>query len=267
MGGPAPAARVVSDELLTIATEAARRAGGLLAERFGEVVAVVSKSTPTDLASEADLAAERVIRELLEERRPDDELLGEEEGGSAGPLDPGRVRWVFDPLDGTINYLFGVPQWCVSVACEDSDGALAGAVFDPLADELFTATRDGDATLNGARMRPATPRPIAESLVATGFAYDAEVRARQARIIVEVLPQVRDVRRMGSAALDLAWLAAGRYDAYFERTVKPWDIAAGALLCRRVGLEVRDLPARDGLPYGVMAGRGDLLDELARFDP
>jgi myo-inositol-1(or 4)-monophosphatase len=259
----------VTDELLAIAEEAARLAGAQLAVGFraAEEVRVVAKSTPTDLASEADLAAERAIRELLAERRPDDALLGEEEGGDAGPLEPGRVRWVFDPLDGTINYLFGIPQWCVSVAAEDSGGAMAGVVYDPMLEELFSATRDSGPFLNGEPIGPSPARPLAESLVATGYAYDAEVRVRQARILAAVVPEVRDVRRMGSAALDLAWLAAGRYDAYFERTVKPWDIAAGALLCERAGLEVRDLPARDGMPYGVMAGRGELLDALARFDP
>ncbi|HEV2812356.1 MAG TPA: inositol monophosphatase family protein [Solirubrobacteraceae bacterium] len=259
----------MSDELLDVAVDAARLAGAQLARRFraGEEVRVVAKSTPTDLASEADMAAERAIRGLLAERRPDDALLGEEEGGDAGPLEPGRVRWVFDPLDGTINYLFGIPQWCVSVAAEDAGGALAGVVYDPLLEELFSATRDSGPFLNGEPIGPSPARPPAESLVATGYAYDAEVRVRQARVVAAIVPEVRDVRRMGSAALDLAWLAAGRYDAYFERTVKPWDVAAGALLCRRAGLEVRDLPARDGLPYGVMAGRGELLDALARFDP
>jgi myo-inositol-1(or 4)-monophosphatase len=257
----------MSDELLEIAVEAARLAGGQLRDRFGSEVEVTAKSTPTDLASEADLAAERAIRELLGERRPGDELLGEEEGGSVEPLEPGRVRWVFDPLDGTINYLFGIPQWCVSVAAEDADGGLAAAIFDPMLDELFTATRTTGPFLNGEPMGPGPVRPPAESLVATGYAYDAEVRVRQSEILAAVVPAFRDVRRMGSAALDMAWLAAGRYDAYFERTVKPWDVAAGTLLCRRAGLEVRDLPARDGLPYGVMAGRSDLLDALARFDP
>ena len=257
----------MSDELLAVAEEAARLAGRQLAERFGAEVAVVAKSTATDLASEADFAAERAIRDLLAERRPDDELLGEEEGGATGAVAAGRVRWVFDPLDGTINYLFGHPQWCVSVAAEDEGGAVAGVVYDPLRSELFAATRDGGPWLNGTPIGPGRVRPVDESMLCTGFAYEPEVRARQAELLAPMIGAFRDVRRMGSAALDLAWLAAGRYDVYFERSVKPWDVAAGALLCRRAGLEVRDLPPRDGLPYGIMAGRGELLDELAGFDP
>ncbi len=270
MGGP-PAGAGVSDDaaLLAVAADAARTAGALLAERFraGAEATVHSKSTPTDLASEADLAAEAAIGELLAERRPGDALLAEEGGGDADPLAPGVVRWVVDPLDGTINFLFRIPHWCVSVACEDADGTIAGVVFDPLRDELFAATRDGALTLNGAPAAAAPERPLDQSLVVTGYAYDSAVRERQAPIVAALVPQVRDMRRMGSAALDLAWLAAGRYDAYFERTVQPWDVAAGVLLCRRAGLEVRDLPARDGLPYGVLAGRPALLDALAAFGP
>lgn len=255
-------------ELLPVAEEAARVAGALLRERFeaGPESAVHSKSTPTDLASEADLAAEAAIRDLLAEQRPDDQLLAEEGGGDQA-VEPGRVRWVVDPLDGTINFLFGMPHWCVSVACEDERGTLAGVVFDPIRGELFAATAEGPTTLNGREVRARAEAPLAESLVVTGFAYDAQVRVKQAGIVAALVPQARDVRRMGSAALDLAWLAAGRYDAYFERTVQPWDVAAGALLVRRSGMEVRDLPARDGLPYGIMAGHASLLDVLATFGP
>jgi myo-inositol-1(or 4)-monophosphatase len=134
-----------------------------------------------------------------------------------------------------------------------------------MADELFAATIDGPATLNGVAVDPRPPAPLAESLVVTGFAYDPAVRARQAEIVARLVPQARDIRRMGSAALDLAWLAAGRYDAYYERTVKWWDIAAGTLLCRRAGLAVRDLPEREGMPYGVAAGNAALLDVLLDF--
>ena len=254
-------------ELLPVAEEAARVAGALLRERFeaGPETAVHSKSTPTDLASEADLAAEEAIRSLLAEQRPDDALLAEEGGGDQ-EVEPGRVRWVVDPLDGTINFLFGMPHWCVSVGCEDERGTLAGVVFDPIRGELFAATSDGPATLNGVPIAASEERPLAESMVATGYAYDKDVRVKQAEIVAALVPKARDIRRMGSAALDLAWLAAGRYDAYFERTVQLWDVAAGSLLAHRVGLDVRVLNERDGMPWGIAAGRPALLDELHQFN-
>ena len=254
--------------LLEVAEVAARTAGALLRERFeaGPERAIHSKTTPTDLASEADLAAEAAIRDLLGARRPDDLLLAEEGGGDES-VGPGQVRWIVDPLDGTINYLFGIPQWCVSVACEDEGGMLVGVVFDAMRGELFSAIADGPPLLDGREIAPRPETPLAHALIATGYAYDAAVREHQAEIVARLVPKVRDVRRFGSAALDLAWTAAGRYDAYFERTVQPWDVAAGSLICRRAGLEVRDLDARDGLPYGVMAGRPALLDELAAFTP
>jgi myo-inositol-1(or 4)-monophosphatase len=257
-----------SSELLDVAHAAARAAGDLLAERFraGVVEGLHTKSSPTDPASQADLDAEAAVRSLLAARRPGDSLLAEEGGGAQERPAPGELRWVVDPLDGTVNFLFGIPQWCVSVACEDAEGAVVGVIYDPLREELFAAARAGVPTLNGEPIAAAEPRPLERALIATGYAYDASVRARQSEILARLVPRARDVRRMGSAALDMAWLAAGRYDAYFERTVKPWDVAAGTLLCRRAGLEVRDLPARDGLPYGVAAGRADLLDALMAFE-
>ena len=249
--------------LLALAADIAREAGALLLERFqrGGESALASKSTPTDLVSEADLSSERLIRERLAERRPDDAFLGEEGGGVQGRS---GLTWVVDPLDGTVNFLFGVPQWCVSIAVRDERAALAGVVFDPCRDELFGATSEGPALLDGMPLRHPIGRceDLASALVATGFAYDAAVRASQAEAIARLLPRVRDIRRCGSAALDLAWTTAGRYDAYFERTVKPWDIAAGALVCERAGLVVRELPRREGLPWGVMAAAVPIAEEL-----
>jgi myo-inositol-1(or 4)-monophosphatase len=174
------------------------------------------------------------------------------------------LTWVVDPLDGTVNFLFGVPQWCVSVAVRDEAGELAGAVFDPSRNELFGATREGPALLNGQPLSAPVDRcdDLSQALVATGFAYDASVRAAQAQVLARLLPRVRDIRRFGSAALDLAWTAAGRYDAYFERTVKPWDIAAGVLVCERAGLAVRELGEREGLPWGVMVAAPKIADPL-----
>jgi myo-inositol-1(or 4)-monophosphatase len=247
--------------LRVIAAEAARAAGELLLERFvaGGERAVASKSTPTDVVSEADYAAERAIRELLAARRPGDAILGEE--GGETQVGEG-LRWIVDPLDGTVNFLFGVPQWCVSVAVHDDDGGVAGVVFDPLRDEIFCAERGGPVTLNGTQIVASDKASLASSLVGTGFAYDAAVRTLQAEVLARVLPRVRDVRRMGSAALDLAWTACGRYDAFYERGVQAWDIAAGSVLCTCAGLAVRSLPAHGAAPDGVVVAPPALIDEL-----
>ncbi len=260
--------------LLQIAVEAATMAGGLLVERVtaGAEREVSSKSTPTDLVSEADLAAERAISQLLAERRPQDGFLGEEGGSEDGSS---GLSWVVDPLDGTVNFLFGIPQWCVSVAVRDGQGAIAGAVFDPNRDEMFTATRGGPALLRtGSAITELKGRAedpsggedpaaeIASAMVATGLAYDATVRAAQAQVLARLAPQVRDIRRLGSAALDLCWTAVGRYDAYFERTVKPWDIAAGSLICERAGLQVIELEPAENLPWGILAARPGLAGQL-----
>jgi len=251
------------DALLSLAVEIARAAGDVLREQFAAPRAVLrAKSTPTDLVTETDIAVERLIRERLARARPADAILGEEEGGEDAAPPPGALRWVVDPLDGTINFLFGIPQFGVSIACEDADGALAGVVYDPVRDEVFAATRDGPPTVNGEPIVASERADLAHALVATGFAYDALVRVEQAAVLARVLPRVRDVRRLGSAALDLAWTACGRYDAYYERGVKPWDVAAGALLCARAGLELHPLPARGALPSGLLAAPAALAAEL-----
>jgi myo-inositol-1(or 4)-monophosphatase len=289
MGREPPAGLLVSTaagadgELLAIAVDAARMAGELLRERASEGAErdVHSKSTPTDLVSEADLASQRAIREMLAARRPADGFIGEEEDleqeGVSG------LEWVVDPLDGTVNFLFGIPQWCVSVAVRDREGVLAGAVYDPNRGELFTATRTGRATLTGpdglareltgphdrgtgAKARSG-PDALSTSMVATGLAYDAAVRGAQAMVLARLAPRVRDIRRFGSAALDLAWTAAGRYDAYFERTVKQWDIAAGQMICERAGLEVLELEEHEHLPWGILvapAAIAGALHEIVR---
>jgi myo-inositol-1(or 4)-monophosphatase len=264
MGRSAPAGLLTDTSataLRVIAAEAARAAGELLHERFlaGGERATGSKSTPTDLVSEADVAAESAIRELLAARRPGDAILGEE--GGETQVGEG-LRWIVDPLDGTVNFLFGVPQWCVSVAVHDEAGGVAGVVFDPLRDEIFAAERGGEPTLNGSPITASASVDLATSLVGTGFAYDSGVRAGQAAALARVMPRVRDVRRMGSAALDLAWTAAGRFDAFYERGVQIWDTAAGTILCEAAGLVVHELLATAELPTGVVVAPAALIDEL-----
>ena len=171
---------------------------------------------------------------------------------------------MIDPLDGTTNFLFGFPQFAVSVACEDGAGGLIGVVLDPVRDECFAATRSTAATLNGAEIACSQRPDLGTALVATGFSYDADERARQAEVLRRVLPRVRDIRRAGAAALDLVWAACGRVDAFYERGVKAWDIGAGSVIAQRAGMTVRPLAARDLEPPGVLAAPPALADELWR---
>jgi myo-inositol-1(or 4)-monophosphatase len=223
---------------------------------------VSTKSTPTDLVSESDLAAEALIRSRLAESRPDDGIVGEEGDDLAGASDR---RWVVDPLDGTINFLFGIPQWGVSIAVEDAAGGLAAVVYDPMRDEVWSAVRGGAPLLDGTPVAPSLREDLATSLVATGFGYDAAVRAQQGELVARLLPHVRDIRRLGSAALDLCWTACGRYDAYFERGVQHWDVAAGALLCECAGLVVRRLEPAPPAEAGVLVAAPGLIDALAPY--
>jgi myo-inositol-1(or 4)-monophosphatase len=247
-------------ELLAVAHEAARAAAAELLPRYGgRQSGVRSKSGPTDLVSDADLAAEKAIRSVLAKRRPGDAILGEE-GGATGD---GELRWVVDPLDGTINYLYEIPAFAVSVACEDSAGAIAGVVLDPLRDECFAATRSGPPMLNDEPL-PAIDRPdsLEFTMVATGFGYDPTIRTQQAAVVARLLPRVRDIRRVGAAALDLAWSACGRVDAFYERGLHSWDLAAGALIASRAGLAVRELEASVDEPWGIMTAPRELIDQL-----
>jgi myo-inositol-1(or 4)-monophosphatase len=249
-------------DLLAVAREAAHAARDVLRERFGgRQRAVARKSSPTDVVGEADLQAERAIRAILAARRPEDALLAEESGASG----EGALRWVVDPLDGTVNFLYGLPQFAVSVAVEDGDETLAGVVLDVQYGEEWTATSDGPALLDGEPFQGSDRDELARTLVATGFGYEAAVRAAQGETVARLLPQVRDIRRAGSAALDLVWTAAGRHDAYYERGVKRWDVAAGALICRRAGLAVRELPARPPQGAGLLVAPAALVDVLAEI--
>jgi len=214
---------------------------------------VERKSSATDLVSDADRESEELIVGLLREERPDDALLAEEGDRAEGAS--GR-RWLVDPLDGTTNYLYGQPQWCVSIALE---GEVA-VVHDPLRGETFRAASGDGCELNGRALRVSDHDRLETALIATGFAYDASLRAAQADLLRRILPRVRDIRRAGSAALDLAWLAAGRLDGYYERGLKPWDWAAGRLLVREAGGELADL---EGEPAGLVAASPAIFGPLA----
>ena len=253
-----------TEDLLDVAVDAARASAAVLLEYYEHGVReVAAKSTPTDLVSEADLQAERAIRDLIAARRPDDAILGEEGDDVAGST---GLRWVVDPLDGTINYLFGIPQWCVSVACEGH----VGVILDPLRDELFTVCVGEAALLDGRPLRGSRRDDLATAMVSTGFGYDSEVRAAQATVVARLLPRVRDIRRHGGAALDLCGLAVGRIDAYYEAALNAWDRAAGELVAREagavVGGPVDDVPTRDlvwGAAPGLAAEFAGLVRELS----
>lgn len=267
-----PAGHAPADPALRTAIDAAQRAGEELLRRWElPISGRASKSSLTDEVSDADHAAESIVVEVLRAAYPDDEIISEEGGGARGRS--GR-RWLVDPLDGTINYLYGVPHWSVSVACLDAAGPLVGVVRDPAKDEIFFAERGHGAWLRraaragGSRDRALAVTALTDlalALVATGFSYSADERREQGRREAGILPKIRDVRRMGSAALDLAYLAAARVDAYVEAGGNEWDWAAGRLLVTEAGGRLSEAPGvRPDLPTLIASGPGihDALVDL-----
>jgi myo-inositol-1(or 4)-monophosphatase len=247
-------------QLLELAVTAAKVAGELLVDSRPADFVVRTKSTPTDVVTQMDTAAERLISATLRSARPDDAMLGEE-GQDAGASGGRRVRWIVDPIDGTVNYLYGLPQWAVSIAAEVDGFVVVGVVLDPIKNELYTAVRGGGAWLNGDEISVSDCSLLAQALIGTGFGYDAARRARQAQVVADVLPQVRDIRRLGAASLDLCWVACGRLDGYFERGLGLWDHAAAGLVASEAGARVEGLYGR--------AASGDLLvaAPVALFPP
>lgn len=254
-----------SEALLSLAVSVAVEAGALLLRYQDRRLVYETKTSTTDPVSEADRASERLVVERLTAARPDDGMLGEEAAGDRGGTS--GIRWVIDPLDGTVNYLYGIPQWCVSIAAEDDRGALVGVVHDPNRGETFSGRRGHGASL-GERPLAVTDVPdLDRALVATGFAYDPAVRADQGADAAELLRRVRDLRRAGAAALDLAWVADGRLDAYLEFGLQPWDWAAGRLLVEEAGGVASDHRRRLGGADrgGLLAGGRVAHDALAAW--
>jgi len=233
------------------AEEAARRAGRILAERFGGPRIIEFKGG-IDLVTDADKASEAAVLEFLRSRHPDHAVLAEESGylhGGSG------YRWVLDPLDGTTNYAHRVPHFCVSVAVEGPEGLLAGVIFDPLRNELFSAGLGQGASLNGKPIFVSTTTDLMRALLCTGFPYDVRERPdAPLGLFNRLMRKAQGIRRMGSAALDLAYVACGRYDGFFEFGLKAWDIAAGALLVKEAGGRCDRI---DGAPLDL--GIGDIL--------
>ena len=249
------------DELLDLAAAAAAEAGRLLLDRPADLD-VGTKSTPTDVVTVMDRRSERLHVDRILAARPDDGFLGEEGSDSTGTS---GVRWVLDPVDGTVNYLYDQPVWSVSVAAELDGEVVVGVVEVPRLRETYTAVRGRGARRNGQPIRVSSCGELPSALVATGFGYDAGERARQATTLVEVLPRVRDIRRYGAASVDLCAVACGRVDAYYERGLHPWDLAAGGLVAREAGARVEGLhgePASEALVLAAGPGVFDAVHDL-----
>jgi myo-inositol-1(or 4)-monophosphatase len=249
-----------------LAERVAREAGALLHQRLRwHRNEVTTKTSTTDMVTEMDHAAEELIVQRLLAARPDDGVLAEEGAERAGTS---GVRWVIDPLDGTTNYLYGHPRYSVSIAAEVDGDVTVGVVADPSLDEVFTATKGGGAFLNGEPVGHSGKTDLETALVATGFSYLEDRRARQATVLTQVLPSVRDLRRHGVASLDLCWVACGRLDGYYEVGLQPWDVAAGALIATEAGAFVCGVDGGPPTAASVMAaapGVGpDLLTLLRR---
>jgi myo-inositol-1(or 4)-monophosphatase len=222
-----------SEALRDLAVEVARAAGELVVRLRTDGVEVAdTKSSPIDIVTEADRACERLIRDRLLGARPDDGIVGEEGSQRAGTS---GVVWIVDPIDGTVNYLYGLPHYAVSIAAELAGDVVAGVVLAPVLGLEYVATRGGGATCNGRPVRPRPVAPMSERLVATGFSYEQPARTRQAAYIARLLPQVRDLRRLGSCALDVCGVAAGTVDAYVEEGAHIWDHAAAGLILAEAG--------------------------------
>ena len=244
------------NELLDVARRIAVQAGELAALRLREGVTVAAtKSTDVDIVTEADRETERFIRSALAGARPNDGILGEEEGGSVSGTS--GLHWIVDPIDGTVNFLYGIPHYAVSIAVVEGDPdpltwhGLAGCVVNPAIGEVYTGSAGDGAFLGDQAIRVAPAVALSQALIGTGFAYDADMRATQGAIVTRLLPHVRDIRRLGTASLDLCFVAAGRINAFYEWTLSPWDHAAGAIIAREAGATVKG--------RGDTAPNGDLV--------
>ena len=256
----------MTTELLDLAREIALEAGELAASRRREGVHIAAtKTSQVDVVTDADREVEWLIRARIAAARPDDAILGEEAGGASGSS---GLSWLVDPIDGTVNYLYGIPHYAISIAVVEGDpdpltwNALAGCVVNPATAEVFTAVRGQGARLGESPIRVNSAAPLALALVNTGFAYDERVRSQLGPVVAGLLPQVRDIRRMGTASLDLCMVASGRTDAYYERTLNPWDHAAGALIAREAGAVVKGFGPRAPSYDFILAAAPELAAQL-----
>lgn len=262
MRGTGPTPGELLEVALAVARDAANTARTMRAEG---VSGVTTKSTRTDVVTAADRAVERQVVAALRAVRPRDTVLGEEYGDSGGsdqPAGPGSVRWIVDPIDGTVNYLYGLPQYAISLAAEIDGVVVAGVVRNAATGAEWTATRGDGAFRDGQRLRCSTETDLGQALIATGFGYDSGRRAHQAAVLAQLIPQVRDIRRFGAAALDLCLAAEGAVDAYYEKGLAAWDLAAGGLIAAEAGLRVAGLAGAPPGPELVIAAPPALFEPL-----
>jgi len=247
------------DELLTLAEKAAARAAAVHKDRFDEIHSVNAKSSRTDLVSEVDIAAERVIVDTITRKRPNDAILAEEGGARKGSS---GLRWVIDPLDGTVNYLYRYPGFTVSIGLEVDGRKCLGVVHDSYHNRVYTSIVDQFSQCDGKPISVTRERKLSDALLATGFVYDCEQRSQQGSILSNVMGQVRDIRRSGSASLDLCLLASGRVDCYFEAGLKPWDFFAGVVIATTAGAKVLTVPTIIGPSPLLIAAEEKLCEDL-----
>ena len=256
----------MSTQLLETALAIAREAAALAAERRRGIVEVADlKTSSVDVVTAVDREIEILIRERLADRQPGDGFLGEEGGRTDRTT---SLTWVVDPIDGTVNYLYGIPQYAISIAVVEGDPTpgnwteLAGVVINAASGREFTATRGGGAFSDGVPLAVNRPESLGQSLLSTGFSYSQTIRTQQAQVMARVMPHIRDIRRMGAASLDLTAIAAGQLDIYFERMLQPWDHAAGVLIAREAGAEIRGWNGSAPDIDWLLASHPDVIDEV-----
>jgi myo-inositol-1(or 4)-monophosphatase len=253
----------LGSELRTIAEQLARASGdmALKGRKSGDVTAT-TKSSPTDMVTQYDKASEEMVTAGLRDRRPDDAIVGEEGANREGTS---GITWHIDPIDGTSNFYFDLPMWAVSIGAVDESGPIAGAVYVPAIGEMFTAARGEGATLNGEPISVRSNTALSDALVGTGFSYDTEKRGAHARRVATMMPQIRDMRRLGAAAIDLCFVACGRYDAYFEEYLNSWDLVAGQVIATESGAVVTDFAGQPVTPQQVLASQPGVQQALIQL--
>lgn len=253
----------LGQDLLSLATTIAHRVGAVaLAGRKRGLTDVSTKSTSTDMVTEYDRLTELSIISALRAKRPNDSIVGEEGGGHAGTS---GITWYVDPIDGTTNFLYDLPSWTISLGAHDADGEFVGVVFCPPLNETYSAIRGCGAHLNGVSISCNPIDDVSNALVATGFNYSPTNRVVQAKRIPFIIDKIRDVRRLGAASLDLCFVACGRYDAYYEEHLFPWDLAAGTLIAKEAGCALGSIDGGEHIPSAILASAPGVFSQIQRL--